>query len=215
MNLNRLLVFTLVLLTFASSDAQARLEVCNRTDLVLMVAVGYDTTEDRAVSEGWWRLYPGYCEVPVDVAMLKGNYYVHAESNPRSTMPNDAFAWGEETPLCVKTSDFRNANGRECNEGEISINFNALEKDWRNKNVVNIYYAKRAYADEFHTKIAGVQRLLSILGYEFEEITGVLDESTVGYLNEVGQANGIFGLNFDRLYPLLEQLVVQRQKLNN
>jgi len=67
-----------------------------------MVAVGHQTEEQRTAIEGWWRVYSGMCEVLVDVAFLKGSYFVHAESNPRSTMPDDAFSWGDEEPLCVK-----------------------------------------------------------------------------------------------------------------
>ncbi len=195
--------------------ASARLEVCNQTDLVLMVAVGYDTTEERTASEGWWRVYPGFCEVPVDVAMLKGSYYVHAESNPRSTMPNDGFNWGEDKPLCVQLSDFRLPNGSQCNEGDVTIGFNVIDKNWRNSNKADIYLAKRTYKDQFAVRVAGVQRLLSILGYDVGDIDGVIGKKTVAALNQVGLANQIFGFDFKNIYPVLENLIAQQQKLDN
>lgn len=205
----------LALFVLATPQVQARLEVCNQTDLVLMVAVGYDTADDRIASEGWWRVYPGYCQVPVDVAMLKGNYYLHAESNPRSTMPGDAFTWGEEMPLCVKLADFRIPNAKLCQQGDIGINFNVVEKNWRNSNRVDIYYAKRSYDSLFKAKAAGIQRMLSVLGYDVGNIDGALVEPTVSILNEIGKANGVFGFDFDQLFPLLEQLIAKRQKLDN
>ena len=180
-----------------------------------MVAVGYDTSEDRVASEGWWRIYPGFCEVPVDVAMLRGNYYVHAESNPRSTMPADAFTWGEEAALCVELSDFRNTDARQCPAGKILINFNTVEKNWRNSNKVDIYYAKRGYDDTFQVKIAGVQRLLSVLGYDLDQVDGALNEQTVSILNQIGVTHGVFGFDFKRVFPLLEQLIAQQHKLDN
>lgn len=204
-----------VLLLCASSYAQARLEVCNQSDLVLMVAVGYDTMEGRTASEGWWRIYPGYCEVPVDVAMLKGSYYLHAESNPRSTMPVDAFTWGEDKPLCVKLSDFRIPDGNFCEEGNIAVKFNQVDKNWRNYNKIDIYYAKRTYENNHRVRVAGIQRMLSMLGYEIGEIDGLPGEKTVDALNEIGTAHRLFGFDFKKVYPLLEQLIAEKQKLDN
>ncbi|MEM7359842.1 MAG: DUF1036 domain-containing protein [Pseudomonadota bacterium] len=196
-------------------QVEARLEVCNQTDLVLMVAVGYDTTEGRTASEGWWRIYPGFCEVPVDVAMLEGSYYLHAESNPRSTMPVDAFNWGEEKPLCVKLADFRIPDGNFCQDGNIVVKFNQVEKNWRNYNKVDIYFGRRTYEVPYRTRVAGVQRMLSMLGYDIGEIDGVLGKKTVEALDEIGQANQVFGFDFKRIFPLLEQLIAQKQKLDN
>lgn len=210
----RPLILLCAVLAFADT-ASARLEVCNRTDLVLMVAVGYDTAAERTTSEGWWRIYPGYCEVPVDVAMVKGSYYLHAESNPRSTMPDDAFTWGDDTPLCVDLADFRMPDARTCPAGKILINFNQIDKNWRNLNKVDIHYTKRAYESEFMTRIAGVQRLLSILGQDIGEIDGRLGEKTVTALDAIGLANAVYGFDFRRIYPILEQMVAQQQKLDN
>ena len=193
----------------------ARLEVCNKTDLVLMVAVGYDTTESRTVSEGWWRVYPGFCEVPVDVALLDGKYYVHAESNPRSTMPEDGFSWGDEKVLCVQLSDFRIADGNQCADTDVAINFNVQEKNWRNSNSTNIYHSKRSYKDDFAVKVAGIQRLLSILGFEIGDIDGVIGKKTVAALHQVGLQTQIFGFDFKAIYPALESLIAEQHKLNN
>lgn len=178
-----------------------------------MVAVGYDTSDERTVSEGWWRVYPGYCQVPVDVAMLKGSYYVHAESSPSSTMPVDAFTWGDEKPLCVRLADFRIPNANVCQAGEVGLNFNQVDKNWRNSNRVDIFYSKRNYDSLFRAKVAGVQRMLSVLGYDVGKIDGRAGESTISLLNEIGKANGVFGFDFDQLFPLLEQLIAQRQRL--
>lgn len=208
------LYMALALSAFAV-PAEARLEVCNRTDLVLMVAVGYDTAENRVASEGWWRVYPGFCEVPVDVSMVKGSYFLHAESNPRSTMPDDAFTWGEEKPLCVQLADFRIPDATVCGAGNIRINFNQVDKNWRNTNQVEIFYTERSYEDIFATKIAGVQRMLSILGQDIGEINGVLNEPTVNALHEIGLANVVAGFDFRRIYPVLEQMIANQQKLDH
>jgi uncharacterized membrane protein len=203
------------LLLFSANRAEARLEICNQTDLVLMVVVGYDTTDDRTVTEGWWRIYPGMCEIPVDVALLKGSYFVHAESNPRSTMPDDAFAWGDQKPLCVKLSDFRIPNGNQCAEDDVAISFNQVDKNWRNSNKVDIIYPRRAYDDQFSAQVAGVQRMLSIIGYDIGEIDGVIGEKMALALNEVGLRSNLFGFDFARIFPALEKVIADQQKLDN
>jgi len=214
--MRKLFIAFSILYCLASAErADARIEVCNQTDLVLMVVVGYDTAKDRTATEGWWRIYPGMCEVPVDVAFLKGSYFVHAESNPRSTMPGDAFSWGEEKPLCVKLSDFRVPNGNECREGEVAILFNQVEKNWRNSNKVEVVHTKRTYENQFRTQVAGVQRMLSIIGYDVGQIDGLIGLKTTLALNEVGTNNGMFGLDFDKIFPILEKVIAEQQKLDN
>jgi len=165
-----------------------------------MVAVGYDTTDQRTATEGWWRVYPGMCEIPIDVSLLKGSYFVHAESNPRSTMPNDAFSWGHEKSLCVKFTDFRLPDESQCNADDVSVPFNQIDKNWRNLNKVNIYHAQRKYPNQYRTRVAGVQRMLSIIGYDIGEIDGVVGEKTAIALNEIGSQKGVFGLDFRKNY---------------
>lgn len=201
-------------LVFAQS-ASARLEVCNQTDLTLLVTVGYDTQEGKKATEGWWKIYPGFCEVPVDVAMLKGSYYVHAESNPRSTMPVDEFGFGDDIALCVQANDFRIPDNAACPQGSVLVNYKELDKNWRNNNVVNIIHKKRRYKNLTRAKVAGAQRMLSILGYPMDEIDGMPGRQTIEALDQVGRANRVFGFNFADMFIVLETLIAQKQKLDN
>lgn len=196
-------------------SAHARLEICNQTDLTLLVTVGYDTQEDKTVTEGWWKIFPGFCEVPVDVAMLKGNYYVHAESNPRSTMPIDEFGFGDDAALCVQANDFRIPDNKACPAGSILVNYKQLGKNWRNNNVVNITHKKRRYKNLTRAKVAGAQRMLSILGYPMKEIDGMPGKQTIDALDEVGRANRVFGFNFADMFIVLETLIAKKQNLDN
>jgi len=207
--------FVIAFLSLRLTPAEARLEVCNQTDLVLMVAVGYQTEEQRTATEGWWRVYPGMCEVPVNVAFLKGSYFVHAESNPRSTMPDDAFSWGDEKSLCVKLSDFRSPNANQCKGDDIAIPFTQVNKSWRNLNKVEIFHPKRTYENRFRTQVAGIQRMLSIIGYDIGDIDGVIGEKTALALNEVSASNDIFGFDFAKVFPLLEKIIAEQQRLDN
>ena len=206
----------LILLFLWVPASHARLEVCNQSDLVLMVAVGYDTTESRTATEGWWRIYPGFCEIPVDVALIKGRYWVHAESNPRSTMPNDHFDWGQEKILCVQQNDFRTPNALNCKDDNTAgVKFNAIEKNWRNLNRAMIFHPERRYEGTFRTRVAGIQRLLSIIGYDVGTIDGVIGEKTAQALNEIGIQNKVFGFDLKAIYPILEAMIASQQKLDS
>lgn len=188
-----------------SSTTYARLEICNHSDLVLLVAIGYEQPSSLTVTEGWWRLYPGYCKVPIDLALSKGRYFVHAESSPKSTMPGDAFKWGNQKELCIDTKDFKFERSVKCEKGEELAHFNVLSKDWNNTQKVDIFHTERRYDNLFRAKLAGLQRLLIIAGYNVGAVDGVAGEKTVNALNSLGLENSVFGFDFDRLFPLLEQ----------
>ena len=195
-----------VLVGLYSPSTFARLKVCNETDLVLMVSVGYNHTDNQIASQGWWKIYPGFCEIPVDVAMLSGDYFVHAESDPRSTMPIDTFTWGSGLVLCVQTQDFRIPDGNFCNKEDRAVAFSKVKKNFRNSNVETIKHSKRRYKHEFATQVAGIQRLLSLLGYDVGVIDGVLGLKTVTILNELHNVYQISPLDFKIVFELLEKL---------
>ena len=82
----------------------------------------------------------------------------------------------------------------------IAILFEQVDKNWRNSNKVNIYHSKRTYENQFRTKVAGIQRMLSIIVYEVGTIDGVVGEKTVFALNEVGRQNNIFGFDLAAIF---------------
>ena len=207
-----LLILLLNVITLSES-AFARLTVCNNSDLVMMVAAAYDTDETRVVSEGWWKIFPGFCQETVNLPMLSGNYYFHAESSPISTVPVDSFSMGEGTVLCVVASDFRNPNAAFCEDGEIAVGFTKIEKNWRNSHTIAIDHSKRRYKDEFATRVAGVQRMLTILGFEIGVIDGVLGKNTLEAINAVSQHQQLVGMDFQTLYPALENLILNQMNL--
>ena len=79
---------------------------------------------------------------------------------------------------------------------------------------IDIYYDTRRYENVQRTKVAGIQRMLSMPGYDMGDIDGVLGAKTVDVLNEIGRANQIFGFDFKLIYPVLEQLIAEKQKLD-
>lgn len=63
-----------------AAGAQAGLEVCNDTDLVQSVAIGFKGDTDWT-SEGWWNIDPGDCAVVVGGDLTRRYYYYYAESD--------------------------------------------------------------------------------------------------------------------------------------
>jgi hypothetical protein len=57
--------------------------------------------------------------------------------------------------------------------------------------------------------------MLSMLGYDIGEIDGMPGEKTVEALNAIGLTYQVFGFDFKTMYPLLERLIAEKQKLNN
>ncbi len=202
-----------IIISLYSSSAVARLTVCNNSDLVMMVSAAYDTDESRIATEGWWKIYPGFCQETVNLPMLSGNYYFHAESSPITTIPVDRFSMGEGSVLCVQAADFRNPDSTQCQANEVAVGFTKIEKNWRNSHTIAIDHSKRKYKDEFATQVAGVQRILTILGFDVGAVDGVLGKKTLDAINAVTAHQQLIGLNFETLYPSLEALILQEMKL--
>ena len=59
--------------------ADAGLEICNDTDARQTVAVGYKSGDDW-MSEGWWNLDPGACDVVIGGDLENRYYYLLAQS---------------------------------------------------------------------------------------------------------------------------------------
>jgi uncharacterized membrane protein len=69
--------FALVLIAGAHTPAHADFRVCNRTRILINLAVGRNAGDDFA-TEGWWTVTPGSCATPIH-GPLRGRYiYLYA-----------------------------------------------------------------------------------------------------------------------------------------
>lgn len=66
-------------LVLMSGGAQAGLEICNKTELLQSLSIGYKGDTDWT-SEGWWNIEPGECAIVVAGDLTKRYYYYYAES---------------------------------------------------------------------------------------------------------------------------------------
>lgn len=165
--------------TLAAGQAHAELTLCNRTSYRMDVALGL---EKRANVEtrGWFRVDPGQCRQVVEGALDADMVYVHAKTSEvygSSPLPQNG-----NSDFCVRVDDFQIANGRGCSVGQQAHFTPARPSDGPKGPTVNL--AEEADYDDAQARLAGIQRLLVIAGYDANPIDGVQGSKTQAALNK-------------------------------
>lgn len=102
--------FVLATTVFAgamTSDAKADFRVCNGTNSMVGVAIGYRSAAGWT-SEGWWRLDPTSCKALIEGQLTSRYYYLYAED------ANGEARWAGDINLCVAENEFKIAGVSEC-----------------------------------------------------------------------------------------------------
>lgn len=148
--------------------AQAELTLCNRTSYRMEAAVGLEKRANVS-TRGWFRVDPGQCRQIVDGALDTDMVYVHARTPPiygTAPLPQNGTA-----EFCVRDGTFEIANARGCPISQ-QVRFSAARPSDSTKGpVVNL--AEEADYDDTQARLAGIQRLLVIAGYDATPIDGV------------------------------------------
>ncbi len=92
----------------AAGSAEAGLEICNNTDVLQSIAIGY-TGETDWTSEGWWNIEAGDCVELVPGNLTKRYYYYYAESE------TDTFR-GQSYTFCTETEEFTIVGDTDCED---------------------------------------------------------------------------------------------------
>jgi uncharacterized membrane protein len=166
-------------LAAVASPARAELTLCNRTSYRMDLAIGL---EKRANVEtrGWFRLDPGQCRQVVDGVLDADMVYVHSKtpavygSAPTPQNGNSDF--------CVRPGDFQIADARNCTLGQ-QVRFSAARPSDSPKGPA-INLAEEADYDDAQARLAGIQRLLTIAGYDANPIDGVQGAKTQAAINK-------------------------------
>ena len=166
-----------------ATSAHAELTLCNRTSYRMEVAIGL---EKRANVEtrGWFRLDPGQCRQALDGTLDADMIYLHARTPP--LYGGAPFPLNGQADFCVKSSDFEIPNARSCPTSQ-QAQFSAAKPSESPKGPV-INLAEEADYDDVQARLAGIQRLLVIAGYDAYPIDGVQGAKTQAaiakFLNE-------------------------------
>jgi uncharacterized membrane protein len=162
------------LVAFAQ-PARADLQLCSRMSYVVEAAIAI---EDRgaAATRGWFRLNPGQCRTVLQGALPGEALYVHARALPvygGSPLPQAG-----QADFCVGSGSFVLPASDRCNRaGQQTARFTAVKPSETDKGLT-AYLAEDAEYDDEQARDAGLQRLLTIAGYDATPIDGVRGAKT-------------------------------------
>ncbi len=87
--------------------ARADLRVCNDTDVLAGVAIGY-RAEAGWVTEGWWHIESGSCKTLIEGALQSRYYYLYAEDAQRGGR------WTGPVNMCLAEKEFKIVGFEDC-----------------------------------------------------------------------------------------------------
>jgi uncharacterized membrane protein len=155
-------------LIVAAAPARADLTLCNRTSYRMQAAIGIERRAN-VETRGWFRLDPGECRKVFEGALDADMTYVHARTPPvygPAPLPQ-----GGDAAFCVRDGDFEFVNGRGCALSEQAHFAAAKPADTDTGPTISL--GEPAGYDDAQARLAGIQRLLGIAGYDANPIDGV------------------------------------------
>ena len=162
----RLAPAVLAALIALAVPARADVTVCNRTSYRMQVALGIERGA-RISIHGWLRLDPGACgSAGADDADM---VYVHARTPVlygSAPLPQHG-----EAEFCLRDGDFQFPDARACPIAQQARFSAAKPSDSPQGPAINL--AEEADYDDAQARLAGIQRLLTIAGYDATPIDGV------------------------------------------
>ncbi len=150
--------------------AFADLKLCNRMSYVVEAAIGIDDKAATA-TRGWFRIDPAACRVVVQGTLNADRILLNARALPvygASPIPQN----GSDT-LCVAQGNFVIAAARQCRSGQTPAQFTQVTPTRADDGNLVTYLAEDSEYDDEQARLAGIQRLLVIAGYDAAPIDGV------------------------------------------
>ncbi len=150
--------------------AHADLKLCNRMSYVIEAAIGIDDKAATA-TRGWFRIDPAACRVVVQGTLTADRILLNARAigvYGSSPIPQN----GGDT-LCIAPENFVIAAARQCRAGQTPAPFTQIVPTPTDDGNLVAYLAEDSEYDDEQAKLAGIQRLLVIAGYDAAPIDGV------------------------------------------
>jgi uncharacterized membrane protein len=172
------LVLAIALLA-GTAPAHADLKLCNRMSYVVEAAIGIDDKAATA-TRGWFRIDPAACRVVAQGTLTADRILLNARALSvygASPIPQN----GSDT-LCIAPENFVIAAARQCRTGQTPAPFTQITPTPTDDGNLVAYLAEDSEYDDEQAKLAGIQRLLVIAGYDAAPIDGVDGPKTQGAL---------------------------------
>jgi len=165
-----------------TAPARADLQFCNKTSYVLDLALGLEE-KGAAATRGWFRVEPGQCKSVMQGTPDAEKVYVHARALAAygpSPLPQAGHA-----DLCIADGNFIIAAAKACNSrsGQRLMRFSEI-KPSQTEQGLTAYLGEEADYDPAQARLAGVQRLLVIAGYDANPIDGLEGKKTAAALDQ-------------------------------
>jgi uncharacterized membrane protein len=164
-----------------AEPAHADLQICSRMSYVVETAIAVED-KGAAATRGWFRIDPGQCRTVLQGALPGETLYLHARALPvygGSPLPQNGHA-----NFCVGADTFVLPASQSCNRsGQKIARFTAIKPTETEKGLT-AYLAEDAEYDNEQARDAGIQRLLTIAGYDANPIDGVRNAKTDAALQQ-------------------------------
>jgi uncharacterized membrane protein len=173
---------------FSAVPAYADLKICNRMSYVVEVAIGIDDKAATA-TRGWFRMDPAACRVVVQGTLAADRILLNARAlglYGSSPIPQS----GGDT-LCVAPNNFVIAAARQCRSGQTPAPFTQINPTPAADGNLVAYLAEDSEYDDEQARLAGIQRLLLIAGYDAAPIDGVDGPKTQAALTAFLKSRGL------------------------
>ena len=172
----------------SSLPALADLKLCNRMSYVVEAAIGIDDKSATA-TRGWFRIDPAACRVVLQGALTADRILLNARAlgvYGASPIPQN----GSDT-LCIAPDNFVIAAARQCRGNQTPAPFTQITPTRTDDGNLVAYLAEDSEYDDEQARLAGIQRLLVIAGYDAAPIDGVDGPKTQGALTAFLKSRGL------------------------
>ncbi len=161
----------LCVVAFAGSgEARADLKLCNRMSYVVEAAIGIDD-KGATATRGWFRIDPAQCRVVAQGNITVDRLLLHARA--LAVYGASPVAQSGSDTLCISQGNFVIAAARECRSGQTPATFTEVKPTQGEDGHTVAYLAEGAEYDDEQARLAAIQRLLVIAGYDAAPIDGV------------------------------------------
>jgi len=173
---SRALVLSLLAAVGLTAPAHADFQFCNKTSYVLDLALALEE-KDAAATRGWFRVDPGQCRTVLQGTPQAEKVYLHARALAAygpSPLPQTGHA-----DFCIADGNFVIAAAKTCQTraGQRLVRFSQI-KPSETEQGLTAYLGEEADYDPAQARLAGIQRLLVIAGYDANPIDGLEGKKT-------------------------------------
>jgi uncharacterized membrane protein len=183
-----MLPVAIVSLFASAAPAHADLKLCNRMSYVVEAAIGIDEKSTTA-TRGWFRIDPSACRVVVQGSLTADRILFNARAlgvygaSPAPQSSGDM--------LCVAQDNFVIAAARHCRGNQMPAPFTQITPTQTDDGNLVAYLAEDSEYDDEQARLAGIQRLLVIAGYDAAPIDGVDGPKTQAALAAFLRSRGL------------------------